>query len=259
MSRPGDETASRKPSLRVVMFVHSLLSCWNHGNAAFPAGRRARGARARASGASPRAGGAWSRRNLLADQGREAEADYRAAFPDMEPTTYRSVESLGLDSLLGEADLVLVHEWNEPALVARVGRHRRSGGRYRLLFHDTHHRALTRTDEIGRLDLDGYDGVLAFGAAVRELYLAAGWARRVWVWHEAADAALFHPLPEIARGSAGDLVWVGNWGDGEREAELREFLLEPVRRLSLRANLFGVRYPEEALAAARDAGASYRG
>ena len=26
----------------------------------------------------------------------------------------------------------------------------------------------------------------------------------------------------------GDLVWIGNWGDGERTAELREFLIEPV-------------------------------
>ena len=52
----------------------------------------------------------------------------------------------------------------------------------------------------------------------------------------------------------GDLVWVGNWGDEERTAELHEFLLEPVRALGLRARVHGVRYPEAGLAALRQAG-----
>ena len=38
---------------------------------------------------------------------------------------------------------------------------------------------------------------------------------------------MFRPLPGIAR--EGDLVWIGNWGDEERTAELHEFLLEPIR------------------------------
>jgi spore maturation protein CgeB len=44
----------------------------------------------------------------------------------------------------------------------------------------------------------------------------------------------------------GDLVWVGNWGDGERSAELHEYLLDPVRRLRLSATVYGVRYPATA-------------
>ncbi|HVL59385.1 MAG TPA: glycosyltransferase, partial [Burkholderiaceae bacterium] len=44
----------------------------------------------------------------------------------------------------------------------------------------------------------------------------------------------------------GDLVWIGNWGDDERTAELKEFLLDPVSRLRLRARVHGVRYPEQA-------------
>src|SRR5207248_1653266 len=41
--------------------------------------------------------------------------------------------------------------------------------------------------------------------------------------------------------------------------ELHEFLLEPVRRLGLRATVYGVRYPPEALAALAAAGIEYRG
>src|SRR5690606_14775845 len=58
---------------------------------------------------------------------------------------------------------------------------------------------------------------------------------------------------------SGDLVWIGNWGDGERSAELQQFLLEPIRRLSLRAKIHGVRYPEAGREALARAGAEYGG
>ena len=41
------------------------------------------------------------------------------------------------------------------------------------------------------------------------------------------------------------MVWVGNWGDGERSREIQEFLLEPARELKLQGRIHGVRYPEE--------------
>jgi spore maturation protein CgeB len=54
-------------------------------------------------------------------------------------------------------------------------------------------------------------------------------------------------------------VWIGNWGDGERTAELHEFLLGPVRRLGLRAQVYGVRYPAAAQQALAEAGIRYGG
>jgi len=85
--------------------------------------------------------------------------------------------------------------------------------------------------------------VLAFGEVLRELYVRRGWGRRAFTWHEAADTALFHPMPEIAKDI--DLVWIGNWGDGEREQELHDFLLEPVKALGIRGRIHGVRYPQK--------------
>jgi spore maturation protein CgeB len=64
-------------------------------------------------------------------------------------------------------------------------------------------------------------------------------------------------LPETQK--EGDLVWIGNWGDGERAEELREFLIEPVRRLGLKARVFGVRYPRQALEELAEAGIEYGG
>jgi spore maturation protein CgeB len=125
------------------------------------------------------------------------------------------------------------------------------------LFHDTHHRAVTTTTEIASLDLDGYDAVLVFGEALRERYLAAGWGAQAFTWHEAADIDLFRPYPEILRDE--DLVWVGNWGDGERSHELHEFLIEPTRTLGLSGDVFGVRYPDGARDALKLAGLRYRG
>jgi spore maturation protein CgeB len=150
-----------------------------------------------------------------------------------------------------------MHEWNEPSLVNRIGRLRANGGDFTLLFHDTHHRAATSPEEMSRFDLSGYDGVLAFGAAIGDIYRKRGWGRRVWTWHEAADTSIFYPRK--ADSPEGDLVWVGNWGDGERGEEIREFLLEPARALSLSADIFGVRYPDEAKSDLQSHGVRYRG
>jgi spore maturation protein CgeB len=244
------------PSLDVVIFCHSLESDWNHGNAHFLRGvcRALQERGHRVTACEPRDG--WSRGHLLAEHG-EAEIDgFRRIYPDLASHLY-DLETLDLDRALDGADLVLVHEWNPPELVRRLGEHRRRAGSYSLLFHDTHHRSVSEPASLASYDLEGYDGVLAFGATVREKYLKRGWAERVWVWHEAADVTVFKPLPEIPRDR--DLVWIGNWGDGERTAELHELFLEPVRALALSADAWGVRYPDEALGALRAAGVRYRG
>jgi spore maturation protein CgeB len=152
---------------------------------------------------------------------------------------------------------VIVHEWSAPDLVARIAAHRRAGGRYLLLFHDTHHRMATDPEAISRFDLDGFDGVLAFGEVLSEAYRRGGWGLQVFTWHEAADLSVFRPYSEITRDR--DLVWVGNWGDGERTAELSEFLIEPINALGLSARVHGVRYPQEGRAALAAAGIDYPG
>jgi spore maturation protein CgeB len=240
--------------VRIVVFCHSLVSDWNHGNAHFLRGVVAelagRGHDVRVH--EPLDG--WSRANLVVDHGRAAVDAFHAAFPDLRSTVY-DLRKLDVVALTDGADLVIVHEWNEPELVAALGRHRASGG-YRLLFHDTHHRAVTAPAEMARFDLRHYDGVLAFGEVIRELYLKRGWTDRAWTWHEAADTRVFRPRRATRKG---DLVWIGNWGDGERTQELQRFLIAPVRRLGLRARVHGVRYPDSAKRALRQAGIEYGG
>jgi len=242
--------------VKLVYFTHSLASCWNHGNAHFLRGllreMMARGHRVSAWEPA----GAWSLANLLRDHGEAALSAYRATYPELASRAYAAAADFEDD--LADADVVIAHEWNEPWLVAELGRRRaRDGARFTLLFHDTHHRAVSDPGAIGRLALDGCDGVLAFGEALAELYRRAGWGRRVFVWHEAADTRLFRPPP--ADGARGGLVWIGNWGDGERSAELGEFLLRPAREAGLPLDVHGVRYPPEARAMLAAHGARYRG
>ncbi len=242
--------------MRVVVWTHSLVSDWNHGNAHFLRGVLteliARGHDVQVY--EPE--NSWSLHNLLADAGPSAVDGFHAAYPMLQSTFY-DPETLDLDAALADADLVLVHEWNAHELVKRIGRHHASQPSYKLLFHDTHHRAVTDRAGMAAYDLTHYDGVLAFGKVIRDLYLAEGWAKRAWTWHEAADTRVFHPLPGVEK--TGDLVWVGNWGDNERTAELHEFLLGPVKALRLKARVQGVRYPEAAKRALSDAGIEYGG
>jgi spore maturation protein CgeB len=242
--------------MRIVMFCHSLMSDWNHGNAHFLRGM-ATELQSRGHALAiyePR--DAWSVQGLVADQGADALLAFRAMYPRLAPRRYE-LDDFDLDEALRGAELVLVHEWTAPELVARIGEHHRRHRGYRLLFHDTHHRSVTAPGEIAACDLAGYDGALVYGRAIADAYRAAGWAERVFTWHEAADVRVFHPDPAARR--LGDLVWIGNWGDGERADELQEFLIEPVRQLQLRACVFGVRYPEAVIRRLAAAGIQYGG
>jgi spore maturation protein CgeB len=242
--------------VRIVMFYHSLVSDWNHGNAHFLRGvaseLQARGHEVLVY--EPR--DAWSVQNLVAEHGEAPLEGFRDAYPTLRSHRYDPV-SIDLDDALDGADLVIVHEWSDHDLVARIGRHRAAGGGYRLLFHDTHHRSVTDESAMGAYDLARYDGVLAYGRVIRDLYLSREWTARAWTWHEAADVRVFHPVAGERR--EGDLVWIGNWGDDERTAELQEFLLDPVRDLRLRARIHGVRYPADALDRLAAAGVEYAG
>jgi spore maturation protein CgeB len=241
--------------MRIVYFTHSLRSCWNHGNAHFLRGVLseliARGHDVRVLEPEH----AWSLENLTRDHGRAALDAFRSAYPELSSRTYRRPEE-GAAQAWG-ADLVIVHEWNDPQLVAAVGRLRARGGRFTLLFHDTHHRAVSAPHEMQAYDVSCYDGVLAFGATLARVYEKWGWGDRVFVWHEAADVRRFHP--PAREGEREGIIWIGNWGDGERSAELVDFLLRPAREAQLALDIYGVRYPDEAKRKLDEFGARYHG
>lgn len=273
--------------MRVVMFYHSVLSDWNHGNAHFLRGIAselvARGNDVEVYERHD----AWSVRNLTEEQGEAPIARFRETYPAVKVIRY-DPDELNIDAALCDADLVLVHEWNDPQFVGRIGAHRKRHDDYSLFFHDTHHRSVSAPKSMASYDLKNYDGVLAYGSSIRDVYLRNGWAKKVWVWHEAADVGVFRPLTahshngnghsrssgngnangngngagahrSDSRSFEGDLVWIGNWGDDERVAELQEFLLDPVEELGLKAKIYGVRYPDSAIEALADAGIEYGG
>jgi spore maturation protein CgeB len=238
--------------MRIVMFYQSLISDWNHGNAHFLRGIAsellARGYAVDVYEPSD----SWSLENLVREHGCSPLLDFQQAFPQLSSTRY-DLNTLDLDRVLDNADLVLVHEWNEPKLIENIGKHARQSRRFKLLFHDTHHRLAS--DDLLGFTLDDYDGVLAYGAVITDRYLRRGWSQRAWTWHEAADVRVFRPLPQIDR--VDDLVWIGNWGDEERTNELQQFLLKPAKDLRLPGKVYGVRYPTQAIKEIEGAGLRY--
>lgn len=241
--------------MKIAYFTHSLLSCWNHGNAHFLRGvlseLRRRGHEAVALEARDN----WSLTNLIADHGMAGLDAMTAAYPELKTRSYTAGNDT--EELVDGADVVIVHEWNDPALVARIGSLRKKHGHFTLLFHDTHHRAVSDPQAIRAFDLSGYDGILAFGQTLSDVYRRWGWEGRVWTWHEAADLHIFRP--PTAPGDRQGLVWIGNWGDGERTAELESFLFRPAGNAGLRLDLYGVRYPEQAMAMLQRYGVHYHG
>jgi spore maturation protein CgeB len=242
--------------VRIALFYHSLVSDWNHGNAHFLRGivseLLARGHDVQVY--EPRDG--WSRTKLIDEHGTEPLEAFRREFPGLQSTLYDATD-FDPARAVAAAELAIVHEWNDRDLIRRIGLARRRLPNLRLLFHDTHHRSVTAPRSMAGYDLRHYDGVLAYGSVIRDLYLERGWTDQAWTWHEAADVRVFRPV--IGRAREGDLVWIGNWGDGERTAELKRFLLRPAKRLGLDGSVFGVRYPQSGQLAVRRAGLAYRG
>ncbi|HSX64100.1 MAG TPA: glycosyltransferase, partial [Pseudoxanthomonas sp.] len=163
--------------MKFVLFYHSLLSDWNHGNAHFLRGivseLQARGHQVDVY--EPEDG--WSRTQLLREHGAAALRDAAKRFPQLRSTLYR-LDALDLEQALDNADVALVHEWNAPELVAAVARQAPAG--CKVLFHDTHHRSVSAPQEMARYDLSRYHGVLAFGEAIRQQYRERGWCEDVW-------------------------------------------------------------------------------
>jgi spore maturation protein CgeB len=241
--------------MKIILFYHSLLSDWNHGNAHFLRGVATelilRGNDVKIY--EPRNG--WSLTNLISDYGKEAVDQFHNYYPLLKSRKYNP-NKIDLDVVLKDADLVIVHEWNEHKLVKEIGEKKRKL-KFKLLFHDTHHRSVTDRKSMGAYDLRNYDGVLAYGNVIRKIYMKQKWTKSAWTWHEAADTNIFKPLK--ARQILGDFVWIGNWGDEERTKELHKFIIEPVKELKLKATVYGVRYPQHAKKALKDAGIKYGG
>ena len=246
--------------LRLAYFAHTLRSDWNNGNAHFLRGlTRAMGAIGHeVTVFEPES--EWSIDNLREEAGGQRSLDsFIEMYSDLNLQTYaeEETEELWRQRLRG-VDAVILHEWNKPGLAQMLLALRDELG-YKLLFHDTHHRASSSPGQMELFGLRRFDGVLAFGEALRRIYRERFHIERVWTLHEAADTTVFRPMPEIKREQG--IVWIGNWADGERSAELQEFLLRPAAALQslAKATIYGVRYPSAGLDALRTAGATYGG
>ena len=248
-----------KSGLKVRLFAHSWRSDWNHGNAHFLRGLAYELVCAGNDVRCYEPEDSWSFTHLLkeGERGRKAVEQFSQCFPDLDVRTYNSATfNEFAERELREADVVIVHEWNSPEVV-RVILELKSKFRFVALFHDTHHRAYTKPKEIALLNVAQFDGVLAFGHVVRQIYLDAFKVRRAWTFHEAADTARFFPIECDQRA---DVNWVGNWGDEERTRELNEFLIEPLGKLNgVKTAVYGVRYPASAQNRLQASGIEYRG
>jgi len=241
--------------MKVLMFYHSLVSDWNHGNAHFLRGIYTALLDMGHKVAVFEPMDNWSLSCLMKESGNDVFVDFLTNFPKLK-TTFYNQDYAELDAHLHSADLVIVHEWNDPELISWIGSQKHKH-HFVLLFHDTHHRAVSDPETMRNLPLSEYDGVLAFGESLRKLYLENGWHQNVWTWHEAADTTHYYPMENGEK--AGDIVWIGNWGDDERTEELEEFLIEPINALGLQATFYGVRYPDKALRTLKSAGIAYGG
>jgi spore maturation protein CgeB len=200
-----------------------------------------------------------TREAATADPGGSSARATQRLYPGLR--VERCVEGFDLEAAVERASLVVVHELTESEIVAGLGKLRLRSRGWELFFHDTHRAGLTERANFP--DLTGYDAVLTCAEALRERYVAAGWARRAFTWHEAADVRIWAPdrAPDSGpRATAlADVVWEEP-APGEPVPELwREFLLKPLGALRLGASAFGASYSSATILELKRAGIDYLG
>ncbi len=247
--------------LRIAYFAHSIRSDWNNGNAHFLRGLLRSLGEAGQDVTVYEPDHEWSIDNLREEPLGEASLrQFEETYAELNVRLYRPDQAADLETWHGalrDVDMVVLHEWNPPELASTLLTLRDELG-FRLLFHDTHHRASSSPAQIRRFGIDRFDGVLAFGDALTRIYQDRFGLKHVWTFHEAADTSVFHPVDGTPKQQ--DVVWIGNWGEGERSSEIRRYLLEPAAALpEYECRVYGVRYPEQGLAALRTASVSYGG
>lgn len=246
--------------LRFRFFAHSWVSDWNHGNAHFLRGLVRELLRMGHEVRCYEELGGWSLSNLVKQEGEmaiDAIDNFRRTYPELDIRFYQNDSTFEefLNEELEGADVVIIHEWNDPEVVNAVLARKKNG--FLALFHDTHHRAYTSARDILRFHLHLFDGVLAFGDAIRRIYKDGFGIANVWTFHEGADTSVFKPLPAEC---ASDVCWIGNWGDEERTRELMEYLIGPAAALpDRRFVVHGVRYPDLGRKMLESAGIEFRG
>jgi spore maturation protein CgeB len=247
--------------LNICYFAQSWVSDWNHGNVHFLRGLVSELVRMGHRVRCYEQLGSWSLTNLMRHEGEraiEAIDTFRRRFPQLDVHFYENREGFANEMAreLRGVDVVIFHEWNEPAVVQQVLSLKNKLG-FRALFHDTHHRAHSNPGALLQMGLHLFDGVLAFGETLRRIYAHGFGVNRAWTFHEAADVENFHPLNSPREC---DVLWLGNWGDEERTRELEEFLMCPAEELpEFNFVAHGVRYPQEARERLREAGIQFRG
>ena len=160
-------------ALSIRLFAHSWISDWNHGNAHFLRGLARELVRMGHQVRCYEEIGAWSLSNLIreGEAGQPLHSGFPCTYPELDVRFYQRDDSFPafLNHELADADLVIIHEWNEPEVVHEILAHKKRVG-FRALFHDTHHRAYTNANQILRFPLHLFDGVLAFGEVIRKIY-----------------------------------------------------------------------------------------
>src|SRR5947207_9627582 len=108
--------------MRIVMFYHTLVSDWNHGNAHFLRGVATELISRGHDVLIYEPSDSWSYQRLVAEHGQKPIRKFHAAYPQLQSIRY-DLNAFDLPGALADANLAIVHEWNDHQLVRRIGEH----------------------------------------------------------------------------------------------------------------------------------------
>lgn len=186
--------------------------------------------------------------------GKTALNEFRRTFPGIEVFRYES-DDLNLEKYLQECDLALVHSSTDPREISLVIEIKEKTG-LKTIFYDTGFSIINNSDSIKALPIAKFDLALVSGKAIEKGYKKHSINPNIRLWHLAADTLQFQPR----KGEwEAELLYVGNWNEGEKWEMIQEYLIKTAKDLRIRGKIYGVKYPKAVKMKLNEAGIECRG
>ena len=154
---------------------------------------------------------------------------------------------------LKDFDAVIVNEWIDDALSSKIAEIGKRNG-IKTFYYDTHHRIVSDVDGLKSSGVSNYDCVLVLGESVKSAYVKNNIHRNVVVFQESLDDHLFRPNNKVGE----DVIWIGNYGHGERGQALMTALYSTADK-GINTVCYGTGYPDEAVKGMENKAISYGG
>lgn len=181
--------------------------------------------------------------------------EFKRLYPEINFGFYKKSTITELKECVKNKDLVFVHSSTDKDTIYILGQ-LKAKLKYTLIFIDSSLEAINNPEYLKEVDIASFDLILTSCQMTADAYLKKKLSKNVFVLHEAIDQKVFQPRRSTP---LGQLVWVAPATELDISDELKEYLIQPVKDLRIKARVYAPRITKQAKKLLTEAGIEYGG